>query len=370
MRAPFVVGRPLVGSLALLLSTACAHSAPAPEAARVAVRELADDALGFAVDLPAEQRFEPGRGQSNVVARSPDGISLRVFPEHFAGPPNEAACWERLLADHLPPELPGRPATASELPALATRGFDIPGARKVFFAARVRDNSCLLLVVDGPAQVAALTASTALPSFRVFAPSEEARRALLLDASMQLLKQGNVAAATARLEELVTLAPNDRRTRLQLARLLMDEGSPPSLEAAAKHLEKVVDTTPDVAFPRMPPETSTYLYAQALMNLGLAHLQLGRHAQAVTALAEAAARVPDDALILYNFACALSLSGEADDALVWLSDALALDPALGEHARTDKDLVSLHARAEWAPLLARAAEAAKAAPERDEGREP
>lgn len=371
MRDPYRDSKPTFLPLALLLVAGCVHapSAPEPASSRVAVRELADENLGYSVELPEELAFMPGNGHSNVFAHSRAGVTIRVFPEHFAAPPVESACWERLFTAHLPEDLPGRPATAAELPAAAERGFSISGNRKVFFAARPRDASCLLLVIDGPDGTASATASVALPSFRVFAPSEEIRRALLLDASIQLAKRGETEAAAARRDELVKSAPEDRRVRLQLARILAEKGDPASLEAAVGQLEHVVDVTPDVAFPQMRPDASNGLFAQSLMTLGLALLQLGRPAQAVPRLAEAAVRMPDDPLVLYNFACALSLTGDSDGAIAWLGDALSIDPALGEHARTDTDLDPLHARPEWARLLSAAAEAAKGAVPTDEEQE-
>jgi C-terminal processing protease CtpA/Prc len=62
----------------------------------------------------------------------------------------------------------------------------------------------------------------------------------------------------------------------------------------------------------------------------------------------------------YNAACGFALAGRADEAFKALDRAVTAGYGAAEHAKTDADLVPLHADARWPTFLARLAESAKA----------
>jgi len=65
--------------------------------------------------------------------------------------------------------------------------------------------------------------------------------------------------------------------------------------------------------------------------------------KAIELLAERHSELPDNAVILYNLACAESLAGRPHDALAHLEQAIKLNPPFREAAQTDADLDSIRA---------------------------
>jgi tetratricopeptide (TPR) repeat protein len=81
-------------------------------------------------------------------------------------------------------------------------------------------------------------------------------------------------------------------------------------------------------------------------------IQAGRLPEARDVLAKEHGRDPQDPFVLFNLACVDALLGEAEPALEHLRTALALRPALGENAREDPDLESLHGDPRFEELVA------------------
>jgi tetratricopeptide (TPR) repeat protein len=68
------------------------------------------------------------------------------------------------------------------------------------------------------------------------------------------------------------------------------------------------------------------------------HYRAGDYGKAVRILADALARHPDNANVLYNLACMESLAGRREQALAHLARSIELDPRAREWARADDDL--------------------------------
>src|SRR5690606_25802628 len=103
----------------------------------------------------------------------------------------------------------------------------------------------------------------------------------------------------------------------------------------------------------------------ALMHLGLAYATLKDYGKARARLGELTNRFPEDPVGQYNFACALSLSGDVEVALYHLDLAVTRDPRLAQHARTDEDLVPLRNLPEYERILRAAGAPSTGAPATD-----
>lgn len=332
----------------LLLASACAHAGN--RASTAPTRPFVNEDAGFSFDLPLSHDFAPGSGNDNVVVRSASGVRVRLFPEHFASSPSEAACWERLLVRHVSPNVADRPSTARELARVARRdGLDTGDGRLLFLQALPRNNECIVLVVEGTPEAARATAQVSLPSLRVFEPSENQRQQLLVDAALQLQQMDEADAALDRFATLFETADAPPRA-LALAGAVAFQVGGERLSQAIAWLERSVLLPPEQAFPDTYRPAAVALYAETLMNLGLAYAQVERHSDAVLRLAEAVVRLPNEPILTYNFACVLALAGHSDDAWHQLNDAVAIDPTLAAYALTDPDLISLHASTEWTEL--------------------
>lgn len=64
----------------------------------------------------------------------------------------------------------------------------------------------------------------------------------------------------------------------------------------------------------------------------------------------------DDPLVVYNYACSLSLTGQLDEALIWLRKAITLGYRDGAHMKEDPDLAALRDNKRFAALLSVLAE--------------
>ena len=71
---------------------------------------------------------------------------------------------------------------------------------------------------------------------------------------------------------------------------------------------------------------------------------------AITELSELHGEYPDDAMILYNLACAESLAGKRDDALAHLRQSVQLDGKFAEHAADDSDLDAIRDDPEFSAI--------------------
>lgn len=337
--------------LAVLVAGGCAHAPTAADASRTPTRLHVNEEAGFSFALPTTQDFSPGSGRDNVVVSSSAGVRVRLFPEHFVRPPDALACWERVLVRHIPAKAAQRPSTPEGLEQVATgEGLDTGDGRRLFLQVRPRATECVVLVVEGKPEAAAVTAEVAVGSLKVFEPSAQVRRQLLVDAALQLQQMNETEAALDRFATLFDTGDVSPRA-LALAGAVAFQVGGKRLPLAIAWLERSVSLPPDMAFPNTFPPEAIALYAESLMHLGLAYAQNGQYPEAVARLAEAAVRLPNEPIITYNFACGLALAGQTDDALMQLAAAVRLDPALGTHALTDPDLTSLHATPEWKDIV-------------------
>lgn len=338
---------------AALLALAAAGCATTGAARSPAGRQAVDDPmLGWSVELPSAGRFAPGLREGEV-ARSPSGVSVQVRAEHFAADVGEDACWERLakrLKAASPPEnIPPAARDAASLRAAARTGLEADGRRR-HLSVHPRGRTCLVLEVDGPtvAPELAETAAMAAETFQPRAPAAEAGPRLAAEAGMQLFDLGEHVAAAERFEEALVADPIDPQLHLAAGVAAYFAG-PSEARRAVDHLERALSLRGEAE--RRGSGIEENRLRNALMYLGLARASLREFGPAVERLAELVVRFPDDAVGRYNFACVLALSGDADNALVHLGEAVRREPGLARHARDDEDLLSLHARPEWSAIV-------------------
>lgn len=345
-----VVPSVLLWAFALCLA-ACAHApVPKPES-DTAVRSFVDEDAGYAFDLPMSQAFAQGTGQDNIVARSLQGVRVRLFPEHFVKAPTQSDCWDRLLERHIPSDAPNRPRTPEALAEMgAKEGLRTADGRAIFLTTSPRSRECVVLAIEGVPLYAEQAARVGFPSFRVFEPSPAVRRQLLLDAAMQLHAMNEPRAALDRFATLFEMGDVPPRA-LALAGAMAFQLDGDRLPLAIRWLERAVHLPPEQAFPDVYPQQAKALYAESLMHLGLAYAKVNRFEEAVARLAEAVVRVPDEPILTYNFACGLALVGQHEDALAQLAEAIRLQPDLAEYARTDPDFAALRDNASWRRIV-------------------
>jgi tetratricopeptide (TPR) repeat protein len=84
----------------------------------------------------------------------------------------------------------------------------------------------------------------------------------------------------------------------------------------------------------------------------LAHWGTGDYDKAIETLEELLAETPDDASVLYNLACAESLTGRRQKALGHLKRSIALDPDFRELAEKDSDFDPIRDDPEFASAIA------------------
>jgi tetratricopeptide (TPR) repeat protein len=84
----------------------------------------------------------------------------------------------------------------------------------------------------------------------------------------------------------------------------------------------------------------------------LAHFGTGEYDQAVDAFKQLLAENSDDAGVLYNLACAESLSGKRQEALGHLKRSVELDPDFRELAEKDSDFDAIREEPEFASAVA------------------
>lgn len=78
----------------------------------------------------------------------------------------------------------------------------------------------------------------------------------------------------------------------------------------------------------------------------------GEHEKAIEALEVMLAETPEDATVLYNLACAESLTGKRAEALEHLQRAIEIDPDFRDNAEKDPDLDPIREDPEFASAIA------------------
>jgi tetratricopeptide (TPR) repeat protein len=111
-------------------------------------------------------------------------------------------------------------------------------------------------------------------------------------------------------------------------------------EQLGRHLEATRGFTNAIT---LEPGRSEYYNGRGLAWMGLSDLE-----SALSDFEAAVATNPSDASARYNIACAQARLGMKAAAIESLSKALDLDERLLTHARTDKDLLSLHGEPDFA----------------------
>jgi tetratricopeptide (TPR) repeat protein len=87
----------------------------------------------------------------------------------------------------------------------------------------------------------------------------------------------------------------------------------------------------------------------------LTHFATREYDKAIEALESLLAEIPDDAAVLYNLACAESLTGRRDQALEHLQRAIELDSDFRDNAEKDPDFDAIRDDPEFASAVARKA---------------
>jgi uncharacterized Ntn-hydrolase superfamily protein len=88
----------------------------------------------------------------------------------------------------------------------------------------------------------------------------------------------------------------------------------------------------------------------AVRRAGVFHAA-GRYAEGVGVLREAAGRLGEDAVLLYDLACFESLAGDTEEAIRHLARSLELDPGLRAGAAADSDFDALRQDPRFAALV-------------------
>lgn len=114
-------------------------------------------------------------------------------------------------------------------------------------------------------------------------------------------------------------------------------------EQLGRHLEATRGFTNAIT---LEPGRSEYYNGRGLAWMGLSDLE-----SALSDFEAAVATNPSDASARYNIACAQARLGMKAAAIESLSKALDLDERLLTHARTDKDLLSLHGEPDFVSLM-------------------
>ena len=105
----------------------------------------------------------------------------------------------------------------------------------------------------------------------------------------------------------------------------------------------VVGGKPGEAFTPSPWERS---------RSGLIHFGTGEYDKAVEAFEQLRAETPDDSGVLYNLACAESLTGKREEALEHLKRAVELNPDVRATAEKDSDFDAIRDDEEFVSALA------------------
>lgn len=316
---------------------------------------LENQALGYRVELPEDWSFLAGNVGDYIVALGDDRVEIRLFPEHFASEPSPEQCWERLF-QRLPQDLEDPPETPNDLAIRGPSGLSRFGGRRMHVAPFQREQSCMVLMVSGPASGSRLdeVARIAFGSFELRPPAESMRTRLAFDAASQLLEMGEYASALRRFEEVIGRSPELLRAHLGagLAAVLLGEGA---AQQAISYLESYMSLRKEQFQGRMGDLEWEQL-KDALMHLGIAYATVKDYPRARARLGEFTLRFPEDPIGQYNFACVLSLSGDLDLALDHLELSFRMDPSLIEHARGDEDLIPLHPLSRYQELVSSVAD--------------
>lgn len=310
----------------LLALAACAHAPPAPEAS--AARVIEDAALGFRLTLPPSQRWTVDAAGAMA---SDAGVQARVGLELLGAPGEASACLEA-----------ARPALAAKVDVstgrphaeVSHRAKSPAGAPlATHWAFWPRGADCLVLEVDGPPDAADAAYDWIAGSFSVQPLAPPAQRRADLEGAVSLLGHGKYSPALDRFELLARETPGAALPEYGALMSGYALGEP-AYRRALPHGEAALGIQGDAAL-------TAEQRRRALETVALIELTLGEADKATSPLAELVVREPGYAPGHYNYACALALRGDPDAAFGQLAEALALEPRLAEHARTDGDLKSL-----------------------------
>lgn len=94
----------------------------------------------------------------------------------------------------------------------------------------------------------------------------------------------------------------------------------------------------------------------------LSYWGTGEYDKAIAELERLLAETPEDAGVLYNLACAESLSGKREEALEHLAHAVEIDPDFRENARQDPDFDAIRDEPAFASAVTREPDAGGASP--------
>jgi tetratricopeptide (TPR) repeat protein len=151
------------------------------------------------------------------------------------------------------------------------------------------------------------------------------------------LRRGQEAPARARLQELVQREPRDFQAQAALGKLLYGAGD---LDSAERHLREAL------TFAQNDPAA---LYA---LGLTLAKKHDREQARAIFDRLDAA--TPNKAYAPYGRAVAAAVAGSSDEALTWLSTALARGVDDLDQVERDDAFASLRTRPRFTELIAQA----------------
>jgi tetratricopeptide (TPR) repeat protein len=319
-----------------------------------------DPELGFRVAMPPHRTVKRVGGNA-VVGLLDDGSILRVYPVFVARSATADACWRRLLeAEVLPREMLRQAQSPDALARLGAAGIDGRAVR-AFLSVHPRPGMCLVMELMVPRTAGTDGAGESLAkslreSLVLLEPSPEAAVALEVEAGFQLLDAEEHAEALSRFESALRRAPETLRARMGagLSAFFAGKGYE---RRAIEHLARVhSEWRPGIEAEEAEEVViGERQYREVLMDLGLAHAAVGELVVARERLLEARARFPNDAIVVYNLACVLSLGREGDESVEALVAAFRLDPQLTEHARSDADLAFVRSRPDVARLLRSAA---------------
>jgi len=94
----------------------------------------------------------------------------------------------------------------------------------------------------------------------------------------------------------------------------------------------------------------------------LAYFATGEYDKAIEELERIQAENPDDAGVLYNLACAESMSGKGDQAIGHLARSIELDANFAELAKKDSDFDAIRDDPEFASTIAGKPDAGRSSP--------
>ena len=168
-------------------------------------------------------------------------------------------------------------------------------------------------------------AEDAEPLFEQALAVEPASAPALSGIGRAALAQGETARAIEHLERALAIGPPAWDIHYNLATAYREAGNP---ERAEEHLSQRGGDPPEPPDPLMRAYESLLRSPRAYETRGVAAMQDGRTAEAVTIFREGVEQTPDDASLRQQLGAALFAGGDPDGAAEQLETALRLDPTL------------------------------------------